>query len=154
MGRGGGEDQLAAEKRDRGDLGRGARVRTERDVGPAVLQQVGEGAARGGLDRHLKPLVAGAERVDQRADVLGDRTRRGDLHPPRLARGIGHGTARLLGQPEDLGGQGGEPPPARSECDPPTLTDEQLVAELPAQRGHRDRDRGLGHLELRRGGLH
>ena len=86
--------------------------------------------------------------------MLGDEARRDDQHPPRGAGRVLHGPARLLGQAEDLARQRREPPAARRERDPAPLAHEQLVAELPAQRGDRDGDRGLGDLELGRGGLH
>ena len=51
-------------------------------------------------------------------------------------------------RPEDLPRQRREPPAARRQRDPAAVADEQFVAELLAQRGDRDRHRGLGDLEL------
>ena len=50
----------------------------------------------------------------------------------------------------DCSGRVRKPATARGERDPPPLADEQIVAELSAERGHRNRDGGLGHLELGR----
>jgi hypothetical protein len=113
-------------------------MRAERDVGVAVLEQIAERRAGHGLDLDLEPFVARGERLDQRADVVGDEARRDHLHPPRRARRVLHGAARLLGQAEDLARERGEPPAARGERDPAPLAHEQLVAQLLAQRADRD----------------
>ena len=72
-----------------------------------------------------------------------------DLHAARLARRLGHGAARLLGEPEDLARQRGEPPPAGGQRDAAAVAHEQLVAQLPAQRGDGHGHGRLGDLELR-----
>jgi hypothetical protein len=60
----------------------------------------------------------------------------------------GRSRTRLLGKPEDLRRERGEPAPAGGERDPPPLAHEQLVAELLAQRRDRDRDRRFGDAQL------
>jgi hypothetical protein len=119
-----------------------------------MLEQLAERAARNRLDRHLEPFVARGERLDERADVLGDEARRDDLHPPRRAGRVVHRPPRLLGQPEDLARERGQAPPARRQRDPAPLAHEELVAELAAQRRDRHRHGRLGDLELRGRGLH
>jgi hypothetical protein len=49
-----------------------------------VIEQVRERLAGDGLDRDLDALVPGAERLDQRTDVLGDEACGGHEHLPRL----------------------------------------------------------------------
>ena len=70
-----------------------------------------------------------------------------------LARGVVHRAARLLGQAEDLAGERRQPTAAGGQRDPAAVADEQLVAELLAQRGDGHRHRRLGDLELGRGRL-
>src|SRR3954470_11103308 len=76
--------------------------------------------------------------------------RRDDLHVLRRARRLVYRAPRQLGEAEDLAGQRGEPAAAGRERDAAAVADEELVAELPAQRPDRDGDGRLGHLELRR----
>ena len=114
----------------------------------------GERVAGNGVDRDLDAFVAGTERIDQRPDVLGHETCCGDLHPPRLSRGVLHRAACLLGETEDLAGEGGQPSSAQRQGDPAPIADEQLVAELLAQRRDRNRYGRLGDLELSRRSLH
>ncbi len=83
-----------------------------------------------------------------------DDRRRRDLDAARLARRVVDGAPGLLGEAEDLARQGGEAPPAGRERDPAARADEELVAELLAQRGDRDGHRRLGDPELGGGGLH
>ena len=149
------DDQPAAQERDRGDRIRalGARMRTERDVRLTMLEAVGKRRAGDRFDRDLEPVIAGRERLDQRSDVLGDHVGGDHLQPARLTGRVVDRAAGLLGQAEDLAGQRRQPPTARGQRDSPALADEQLVAQLLAQRRHRDRYRGLGDLELGRGRL-
>jgi hypothetical protein len=86
--------------------------------------------------------------------VLGDDVRHRYLHQPRVARAIVHGPTRLLGQRQDLGGQRRQPAAARGQSDRPAVTDEQLVAELFAQRRDRDRHSGFGDAQLGGGRFH
>ena len=72
---------------------------------------------------------------------------------PRLPGRVLHRAAGLFGEAEDLAGERREPPPSCSQRDPAPVADEQLVAELLAQRRDGDRDRRLGDLELGRGSL-
>ena len=155
MARGGDHHEPAAQERHRRDRGGalGRRRRSEGDVGAAMLEQLGQRFAGHGLDGHVEPRVAGGEGVDQRADVLGHDVGDRHLHEPRLARGVLDRAAGLLGQPEDLGGQRGQAAAPGGERDAAAVADEQLVAELPAQRRHRHRDRRLGHAQFRRRGL-
>ena len=61
--------------------------------------------------------------------------------------------AGLLGEPEDLRGERRQAPAAGGQRDPAPFANEQLVAELLAQRGDRHGDRRLGHAELGGGRL-
>ena len=144
------DDQPAAQERHGRDRVRALRPRmgAERDVRLAMLEAVGERCAGDRLDRDLEPVVARGERLDQRPDVLGDEVRGDDLQAARLAGRVVDRAARLLGQAEDLGGERRQAPTAGGQRDPPAFADEQLVAEFLAERRHRDRDRGLGDLEL------
>ena len=146
------DDEAAAQERHGGDRRRalGARMRAERDVRLPMLQAVGERHAGDRFDRDLKPVVARAERLDQRSDVLGDEVRGDDLQAARLTGRVVDRAAGLFGQAKDLGRQCRQPPSAGRQRDSPALADEQLIAEFLAERRHRDRDRRLGHLELGR----
>ena len=66
--------------------------------------------------------------------MLADDVGRRDLHAADLPRTVGDGAAGLLGQPEDLARERGEPPPAGRQRDAPARTHEEVVAELLAQR--------------------
>ena len=128
----GDDHQPRAQERDRRDRGGAlrARVRAERDVGAAMLEHVGERFARDRFDRDLQARAAGTERVDQRADVLGDDAGRGDLQLPRLAGRLLDAAPGLFGQAEDLAAQRGQPAAPGGQRDPAPIADEQLVAEL------------------------
>ena len=130
-------------------------MRAQRDVGPAVLERVGERPALDVLHGDLEfRAAAGGERIDQRPDVLGDDAGGGDLKLPRLSGYLLHRTAGLLGEAEDLAGQGRQPAASGRQGDAAAVSHEQLVPELLAQRRHRNRHRRLGDLELRGGRLH
>ena len=123
-------------------------MRAERDVCLPMLEAIGERRAGDGFDRDLESLVPGGERLDQRSDVLGHDVSGDDLQATRLTGRVVDRPPGLLGQAEDLAGQRRQPPAAGGQRDSPALADEQLIAEFLAKRRHRDRDRGLGHLEL------
>ena len=151
----GDDDQPAAQERHRGDRRRalGRRRRPEHDVGAAVLEQLRRRRAGDGFDRDLEPGIPRREGVDHRPDMLGDDVRHRHLHQPRAAGAVVHGPARLLGERQDLRRQRRQPAAAGGQPDRPSVTDEQLVAELLAQRRDRNRHGGFGHAQLGGGRL-
>ena len=119
-----GTDAIVAE---RSGPGCGPRAMSAR----RCVEHVGERIPGDRLDRDLDAVVAGAEGVDQRADVLGDQTGCDDLHPARLAGRVLYRAPGLLGEAEDLRGERRQPPSARGQRDPAAVADEQLVARAP-----------------------
>ena len=100
----------------------------------------------------LEVVVAGGEELEQRPDVLGHQRRGEHGQPARLGR-LRHRAARLLGQAEDLAS-----PAPRAAARPASARSRGRCGRtarhpVPCAARHRDRDRGLGHLELSGGRL-
>src|SRR5207247_5837446 len=129
------------------------RAGTERDVYATLLEQICERFALHGLDGDLDSGVAAGEGVDERADVLCDDLRRGDLDPAGLAGRVVYRATRVLGEDEDLTRERGQATAASGQRDAAAFPDEELVPELLAECGDGDGDSGLRDLELDGGGL-